>query len=109
MTTLPHDIADLYLAPAALQIDTRLDELGSLTLDQLETRAQLEANMSLGDREKRQRALLLTVAYVLDNHGWELSWHARGLELRHGVHALVLGVPPLFQEFLTAVPRAAEC
>jgi hypothetical protein len=108
MTVLPHDVVDLHLAPVVLRVDARLDELGLLDVRQLAERVSIEANMSLGRRPMRERALLLTVLYLLDTHGWQLSWHARGIELRHGAHALVLGVPPIFHEFLSADVRTQD-
>ncbi len=35
MPVLPHDAADLYLAPLLLVLDERLEELSRLDLDQL--------------------------------------------------------------------------
>ena len=38
MTKLPHDVADLYLAPVALAVDTRITELSCLTDEKLALR-----------------------------------------------------------------------
>ena len=35
MATRPHDVTDLYLAPVALAVDARIEELGQLDKDEL--------------------------------------------------------------------------
>jgi hypothetical protein len=40
------------------------------------------------------------VTHLLDRHEWEFSWDARGLRLTHAAHTLVLGVPPVFVDYL---------
>jgi len=100
MTTLPHDLTDLRLAPTALALDARLSEMALLELDELTHRIALESNRATRTRDMRATALLDTVQYLIDLHGWVLSWDPRGLRMKHGVHELVLGVPQTFQEFV---------
>jgi hypothetical protein len=99
MTETPRDIADLYLAPVALALETRLDQLGRLSLEEL---GQLVALDSPGpDRTStdRQRALLRTITYLIDLHTWSVEWDPRGLRMSHEAHALVLGLPPSFAAY----------
>ena len=100
MSTLPHDITDLYLAPVVLAVDARLEELGALDLDELRKRVALIAGGVDQTVEMRERGLLRTVTQALEQHSWRLAWDPRGLRLQHDAHNLVLGVPPVFAEYL---------
>lgn len=93
MNELPHDIADLYLAPVALQIESRLAELAELDDKKLALQIALESDEPDWSRDVRAEALLRTVGHLVDLHGWSLSWDERGVRLSHGKHSLVLGVP----------------
>ena len=42
MASRPHDITDLYLAPVALKVDARIEELGHLDKDRLAYEVALE-------------------------------------------------------------------
>jgi hypothetical protein len=106
MATLPHDIADLYLAPVALAVDARIDELGRLDLDRLSYEVALESDTPDLSREFREQALIRTVGHLLDNHDWVLSWDARGLRLANGPHTVVLGVPQVFTDYLSGTEAA---
>lgn len=101
MTERPHDIPDLYLAPVALAVDARLADLGKLSVPEL--RQAVAAASDLGDwtRDMRSRALLETVGHLVERHGWDLDWDPRGVRLKHGEHTIVLGIPPVFEEYLT--------
>lgn len=94
MTQVPQDISDLYLAPVVLAIDARLTELGSMSDDDLVYEIALDSNLADWTAELRQHAVLRTVAYLTNLHGWTLEWDPRGVRLAHGSHVLVLGVPP---------------
>ncbi len=98
--TLPHDIADLHLAPVALAVDARIAELAGLTLPALAARVGMASDLPDRSRAVRQRALLTTVGHLLDMHGWTLTWDGRGIRLTHGGHSLVLGVPRIFEEYV---------
>jgi hypothetical protein len=100
MAELPHDIADLYLAPFALEVDARIAELGMLGDAELALQVGIASDEPDWTLEMRKDALLLTVGHLIDLHGWSLSWDDRGIRLSHGKHALVLGVPPNFGRFL---------
>lgn len=104
MATLPHDLTDLRLAPTALALDARLSELALLDPDELARRVVLDSNRSDRTREMRASALLESVQYLIDLHGWEVSWDPRGLRMKNGVHQLVLGVPQTFQQYVDPVP-----
>jgi len=104
---MPHDVADLFLAPLVLVLDSRIEELGSLDLEQLGTRVALVSGKPDWSRDLRESGLLEAVRHLIDWHEWELSWDPRGLRLAHADHKVVLGVPPVFAEFLTGVAVAA--
>lgn len=91
MTELPHDVADLYLAPVALQVDARLAELADLTDDKLASRIALDSDQPDWTLELRKEAVLRVVGHLIDLHGWALSWDDRGVRLSHGKHSVVLG------------------
>jgi hypothetical protein len=105
MPELPHGIHDLYLAPVAMALDARIDELGQLSLAELRKTVAVESNEAEWTPELREDALLATVGYLIETHGWTLEWAPRGLRLTHGAHTLVLGIPPVFREFLAGPLR----
>jgi hypothetical protein len=100
MTRHPRDVADLYLAPVVLALDARLDELGALDPDELAERIALAGDTPDWTRELRETGLLRTVGQMIELHGWTLSWHARGVRVAHECSAVVLGVPPVFADYL---------
>ena len=100
MATRPHDVADLYLAPVVLAVNTRIEELGQLDARRLAFEVALESDSLDTTRKMRVDALLRTVQHLIDCHGWQLSWDPRGLRLTHDAHTLVLGVPPVFHEYI---------
>lgn len=104
MTTLPHGVADLYLAPVVIALDQRIDELGKLGARQLADRVALESNRPDWSREDRQFGLLATVEHLIEVHNWHLSWDDRGVRLTHGDYSIVLGVPPTFYEYVERAP-----
>ncbi|MGH3188463.1 MAG: hypothetical protein ACRDOL_14545 [Streptosporangiaceae bacterium] len=106
MTTRPHDMTDLYLAPVLLAVDARIEELGRLDKERLAYEVALESDSPDFTRPFREEALIRTVTHLIDRHGWELSWDPRGLRLTHDVHTLVLGVPAVFVEYLEDSPKA---
>lgn len=105
MATRPHDMTDLYLAPVVLEVDARLEELGHLDKDQLAHKVAFLSD-SEDSRPMSEEALIGTVTYQIDCHGWEFSWDLRGLRLTHDAHTLVLGIPAVFLQFLEDSLRA---
>jgi hypothetical protein len=106
MTKLPHDVADLYLAPVALAVDTRITELSCLTDEKLALRVGLESDEPDWSIDLRKDALLRTVGHLIDLHGWSLSWDDRGIRLSHGKHSLILGEPANFSRYVERAPSA---
>jgi hypothetical protein len=100
MARTPHDIPDLYLAPVVLAVDARLAELCLLDAKELAVRVTMEANLPDHTLVFREAALLATVGYLIDTHGWSLTWDARGIRLARGLHSVVLGVPPTFRQYV---------
>ena len=105
MATLPHDLSDLYLAPIALAVDAQIEELGHLDIDGLATEVALESDMADWSRSMREEALIRTVQSFGDYHKWTFSWDPRGLRLTHGGHTFVLGIPPVFVEYLSSTQQ----
>ena len=101
MTPLPHDVPDLYLAPVALAIDARIEELGRLDLDELRSAVALASDQDERTQEMRELALLDAIGHLTELHGWALSWDPRGIRLTHEAHTFVLGVPEVFRRLLT--------
>jgi hypothetical protein len=104
MATRPHDITDLYLAPVALAVDARIEELSRLDKEQLTYEVGLESDTPDFTRAMRDDALIRTVTHLIDLHGWEFSWDPRGLRLTHDEHTFVLGIPAVFAEYLDDKP-----
>ena len=94
MPRAPHDYTDLFLAPVALAVDQRLEELGGLDPAELQRRIALESNQYTRHAADRGNAVAASATYLLDLHGWTASWDDRGVRLSHDSHGLVLGVPP---------------
>jgi hypothetical protein len=110
MPVLPHDAADLYLAPLLLVLNERLEELSRLELDKLQVHVGLVSDQPDWSREIRETALLQAVQHTIDCHHWALSWHPRGLLVSHDKHQVVLGTPATFAEYLDVAhqKRAAD-
>jgi len=104
MATRPHDIADLYLAPVALAVDARIEELGRLDKEALVYEVGLESDTPDFTRAMREDALIRTVTHLIDLHAWEFSWDPRGLRLTHDEHTFVLGIPAVFAGYLEDKP-----
>lgn len=95
----PHDVTDLYLAPVAIELDRRLSRYEGLTEHEIDDRVALATNRE-PDGPTRSQLVLAELSHTLENHGWRIGWVPRGLELRHGDHALVLGVPDSLRDYL---------
>jgi hypothetical protein len=106
MTTRPHDITDLYLAPVVLAVDARITELGLLDRNGLAYEVALESDSPDFTRAMREEGLIRTITHMIDQHAWEFSWDERGLRLTHDAHTLVLGIPPVFRDYLADAPAA---
>ena len=106
MATRPHDVTDLYLAPVVLAVDARIEELGHLDQDQLEHKVAFQSDSQDYTPQLREQALIRTITYMIDCHGWELSWDSRGLRLTHDAHTFVLGLPAVLVEYLEDSPQA---
>lgn len=100
MTMAPHDITDLHLAPVLLALDTRLETLGQLTLEELRLRIALESNRFDSDVALRIAGVLESARYLLDCHGWDLSWDPRGIRVTHRNRSVVLGVPDVVADYV---------
>jgi hypothetical protein len=106
MAARPHDITDLYLAPVALAVDVRIEELGRLDREQLAYEVALESDTPDFTRDMRDDALIRAITHLIETHDWKFSWDPRGLRLTHDVHTFVLGIPAVFAEYLQGSPTA---
>ncbi|GAA4382281.1 hypothetical protein [Agromyces bauzanensis] len=100
MAERPHDMTDLYLAPVVLGVEARLEELGTLSTDDLNFELILETNIEPQDTAERRKALIETVRRRVELHGWSLSLNERGLAVSHDDHTVVLGLPDNLREYL---------
>lgn len=106
MPARPHDISDLYLAPMALEVDARIEELGRLDKERLAYEVALEADTPDFTREMREEGLIRTITHLIETHHWDFSWDPRGLRLSHEAHTFVLGIPAVFVQYLEDSPTA---
>jgi hypothetical protein len=104
--TRPHDTTDLLLAPVALAIDARLQELAVLNASSLQQRITWETNMVSWSSEEAGRAVVADVTYLIPTHGWDVSWDARGIRLQHGEHSVVLGAPDNVRDYVASAHRS---
>jgi hypothetical protein len=104
MPARPHDITDLYLAPVALTVDARIEELGSLDKERLAYEVALESDSPDFTREMREDGLIRAITHLIETHDWEFSWDPRGLRVTHDAHTFVLGIPAVFVEYLQDSP-----
>lgn len=98
----PHDATDLLLSPVALAIDERLEELAKLDAGELQRRIAWETNSEPRNSDEAAQALVASITYLLDTHGWEVSWDTRGIRLHHENHHVVLGVPENLADYVAA-------
>jgi hypothetical protein len=100
MADRPHDVTDLYLAPVLLGVDAKIEELGKLDKHELAYEIALESNAADITRHMRESGLIDTLTHLIDTHNWSFSWDPRGLRMTHDSHTFVLGVPPVFLDYL---------
>jgi hypothetical protein len=100
MTTRPHSVVDLYLAPVTLSLDERLNELSRIPLEDLAYRVALETNREPRNQADRAKLMLATITHLIELHDWTVSWNPRGLVVSHKDHELVLGIPPNLRAYL---------
>lgn len=88
----PRDPTDLVLAPVALQVDAKIQELSGLTREELAYHLALEVDRNPRTEEQRARDIVDAVVHLVDMSGWSAAWDPRGVRLTHGRHTMVLGV-----------------
>jgi hypothetical protein len=101
MPNTPRDLDDLRLAPVALAVDAQISSLAELSPEQLRLRIAVESNLGERTEDEREQALLATVGYCIDTHGWVLSRDPRGIRMTHDRRTLVLGVPATFDAYVS--------
>jgi hypothetical protein len=108
MPVLPHDIADLYLAPVVLELDARIVELGLLTPAELRIRVAIDGDRLDQSRDQREIGLLATIKHFIDCRGWVLLWDPRGIRVTRASNSIVLGVPPTFRQYLDGLAASLD-
>ena len=88
----PRDPTDLMLAPVALQVDAKVQELSKLKREQLAYHLALEVDRDPRTEQQRGRDVVDAAVKLIDMSGWEASWDPRGVRLTHGRNSLVIGV-----------------
>ena len=118
MVSLPRTMPDMHLAPVALPLDARIRELGTgeifnatpathstLSNEAPTVEVGLASDRPNGTARPREAALLEAVLHLTDCPDRELAWDARGIQMSHGPHGLVLGVPGSLVAYVTANPK----
>ena len=96
----PHDRSDLLLAPVALDVDARIQELAAMDDEALRFRVALEGNIDVSDQAKVAEGVVEACTNGIDMHHWQASIDSRGLRLTHADHSLVLGLPESIRKVL---------
>jgi hypothetical protein len=104
----PHDVTDLRLAPVALLVDERLEELSALDDAQLTEAILFGSNRQPHSETERGEALVAAATHLIDLAGWRAAWDPRGVRLTHDTHSLVLGVPRRLADFVTGTAAASN-
>lgn len=99
---VPHDRADLYLAPVVLKLDSWLEDWSDVSEQDILVRIAVATNEEPRDVSERKRALVHVVEHDVELHGWAVDFAERGVRMRHGENQVVLGLPASLREFLTA-------
>jgi hypothetical protein len=92
MNMRPRDAADLLLAPVALQVDAKVQELSRMNPEQLAYHLAMEVDRDPRTEKQRGKDIVDAAVKLIDMNGWEASWDVRGVRLTHGRHSLVIGV-----------------
>ena len=100
MKQIPHDIADLALAPVVLRLEDELEGLRGLDKEDIAFRIALEANRQPRTADQRRRDLLYIITRFVELHGWTCEWTERGLRVQNGLHVVTLGVPDSVRAYL---------
>jgi hypothetical protein len=88
----PRDPADLLLAPVALQVDAKVQELSAMNREQLAYHLALEVDRDPRTEQQRGKDIVDAAVKLIDMSGWEANWDPRGVRLSHGRHSIVIGV-----------------
>ena len=97
---IPHDPADLALAPVVLALDAHLEHLGTLSPAEVAFQVTLQTNAEPQTGDDRRAGLLEVIAANVEMHGWQAAWDARGLAISHSDRRVVLGLPPSVLSYL---------
>jgi len=88
----PRDSTDLHLAPVALQVDAKIQELSGKTREELAYHLASEIDRNPRTEEQRAKDIVDAVTHLVAMSGWTAAWDSRGVRLSNGRHSLVIGV-----------------
>ena len=108
MIALPHSTHDLLLAPVVLAVSERIEELSSLSVEELALQVAISGDTPDLTADFRRTGLLRTICHLIDLHDWHLAWDGKDLRLSRRRYSVVLGVPPQFLEYINTPARTAH-
>jgi hypothetical protein len=100
MPLMPHDTADLALAPVVLQLEAEIQKYSGLTQDEVVLRVATETDTQPRSAHARRAAVVDALTHFVDLHGWETRITSRGLRLSHGDNTVTLGLPRSIHTYL---------
>ena len=96
----PHDPTDLRLAPVALQVDSKIQELAGKSPAELAYHVASEVDRNPRTEVQRGRDIVDAIVHLVDLCGWHATWDERCVRLSHEGRSLVLGVTREMAEFV---------
>lgn len=100
MALMPHDTADLALAPIVLHLEHEIGTFSGLRPDEVVRRIAIDAGATPGTFHARREALLRTLTQFVDLHGWKVAINDRGLRVSHRQNAVTIGFPKSLRTYL---------
>ena len=100
MNPHPQHVGDLMLAPVAIAVDARLEELGESADEELDYQIVLDVNADTSIPEQRGPGVVTTVTALTELYGWVVDLVNRGVRLLNGEHTFTLGMPEHVGRFL---------
>lgn len=100
MALMPHDTADLALAPVVIRLDREIGMYSGLTQEEVVERIAAEPDSQASSFPARRAALLRALTQFVDLHGWDARINDRGLRLSHGDNAVTIGFPRSLRTYL---------
>jgi hypothetical protein len=100
MALLPHDTADLALAPVMLHLEHEIAFFSDLSPEEVAHRIVLETNSQPRTYDERRDALVQSLTRFIDLHGWDIAVNERGVRVSHHQNAVTIGLPKSVHAYL---------